>query len=180
MPQDLEQQTRKARTKLLLLTLGELKPKMPQIQVDPPRMVANGVTVDEVLQATSDTLDSGMMQYSSGATIGTGGFLETPNQRLYIRHVQPILTSDDLAHVAIDGGSGLPRQLDQHRGGQSEAVDCLRIRTSSRSGKLESVPDAGPMDRANRRHSSRAKNFSKRSMQALTDPFNHGVVYLAQ
>ncbi len=79
--------------------------QMPQIQVDPQRMAANGVTVDEVLQTTSDTLDSGMIQYSSGATIGTGGFLETPNQRLFIRHVQPILTPDDLARVAVDGAN---------------------------------------------------------------------------
>jgi len=77
--------------------------QMPQIQVDPQRMAAHGVTVDDVLQTTSDTLDSGMIQYSSGATVGTGGFLETPNQRLYIRHVQPILTADDLARVAERG-----------------------------------------------------------------------------
>jgi hypothetical protein len=33
------------------------------------------------------------------------------------------------------------------------------------AGKLDSVPDdAGPVDRANRRHSSRAANYAERSM----------------
>jgi CzcA family heavy metal efflux pump len=75
--------------------------EMPQVRVDPKRLAAHGVTLDEVLQSTSDTLDSGMIQYSDGAIIGTGGFLETPNQRLPIRHVQPIVTPADLARVAI-------------------------------------------------------------------------------
>jgi CzcA family heavy metal efflux pump len=76
--------------------------QMPQVQVDPELLAAYGVSVDEVLQVTSDTLDSGMIQYSDGATVGTGGFLETPNQRIAIRHVQPIITSADLAHVPIN------------------------------------------------------------------------------
>jgi CzcA family heavy metal efflux pump len=75
--------------------------EMPQVRVDPKRAAAHGVTLEQVLQTTSDTLDSGMMQYSDGSVIGTGGFLETPNQRLAIRHVQTILTPDDLARVPI-------------------------------------------------------------------------------
>ena len=76
--------------------------EMPQVQVEPARLAAYGTSLDEVLQVTSDTLDSGMIQYSSGATVGTGGFLETPNQRLAIRHVQSIITPDDLAQVSIN------------------------------------------------------------------------------
>jgi len=66
--------------------------EMPQVRVDPKRLAAHGVTVEEVLQTTSDTLDAGMMQFSNGSTIGKGGFLETPNQQLAIRHVQSIVT----------------------------------------------------------------------------------------
>jgi CzcA family heavy metal efflux pump len=75
---------------------------MPQVQVQPERLAAYGVTLDEVFQATSDTLDSGMVMYSEGAVIGTGGFLETPNQRLPIRHVTTIVEEEDLAHIAIN------------------------------------------------------------------------------
>ena len=38
-----------------------------------------------------------MLRFSDGAVIGTGGFIDTPNQRLGIRHVLPIVTPDDLA-----------------------------------------------------------------------------------
>ncbi|HEU5098779.1 MAG TPA: efflux RND transporter permease subunit, partial [Roseiflexaceae bacterium] len=75
--------------------------QMPQVRIDPKRMAAHGVTVNEVLETTSDTLDAGMMQYSDGSTIGKGGFLETPNQRFAIRHIQSIVTPDDLAMVPI-------------------------------------------------------------------------------
>lgn len=76
--------------------------QMLQVQVDPERMTAHGVSIDEVFQVTSDTLDVGLVQYSDGSIVGTGGFLETPNQRLPIRHVLPVVTPDDLAHVPIN------------------------------------------------------------------------------
>lgn len=76
--------------------------QMPQVQVDPARMARYGVTVDEVLQVTSDSLDSGMIQYSDGSKIGTGGVLETGGQRLAIHHTQPIKTADELAKISIN------------------------------------------------------------------------------
>lgn len=76
--------------------------QMPQVQVDPARMAGYGVTVDEVLQVTSDSLDSGMIQYSDGSKIGTGGVLETGGQRFSIRHTQPIKTADELAKISLN------------------------------------------------------------------------------
>jgi CzcA family heavy metal efflux pump len=76
--------------------------QMPQVQVDPALLAEYGVPVEEILQVTSDTLDSGMIQYSDGAIIGTGGFLETPNQRIAIRHVLPFVATEDLAHIPIN------------------------------------------------------------------------------
>jgi Cu/Ag efflux pump CusA len=61
--------------------------QMVQVQVDPERLAAYDVSMQQVLQVTSDTLDSGMIQYSDGARIGAGGYLETPNQTLAIRHI---------------------------------------------------------------------------------------------
>ncbi|HMN26696.1 MAG TPA: efflux RND transporter permease subunit [Caldilineaceae bacterium] len=76
--------------------------EMPQVQVEPAQLATYRTTLEEILQATSDTLDSGMIKYSDGARIGTGGYLETPNQRMAIRYVQPIVDTADLAHVAIN------------------------------------------------------------------------------
>ena len=61
--------------------------KIPTVEVDPARMLAHNLTVDEVLQVTADTLDVGIIQYSPAKTVGKGGYLETSNQRLPIRHV---------------------------------------------------------------------------------------------
>ena len=43
------------------------------------------------MDVTADALDAGLLRYSDGAVIGTGGFVETSNQRLDVRHVLPIV-----------------------------------------------------------------------------------------
>jgi CzcA family heavy metal efflux pump len=73
-----------------------------QVQVDTDKLLANDVSVYEINQVTSDALNRGLIPYSNGSNIGTGGFLETPNQRLLIRHVLPVLTASDLANVPIN------------------------------------------------------------------------------
>ena len=64
-------------------------------------MQANHVALDDVMEATADALDVGILQFSNGAVIGTGGFIETPNQRLHIRPVLSIKSAADLAQVVI-------------------------------------------------------------------------------
>jgi CzcA family heavy metal efflux pump len=75
--------------------------EMLQVQVDPERLDQNQVSLNHLMQATADAVDSGILQYSDGAYIGTGGFIETPNQRLGLRHNLPILTPEDLAKVPV-------------------------------------------------------------------------------
>lgn len=75
---------------------------MPQVQVDPALLKKYGIKLEEILQVTSDSLDAGLMQYAEGSTIGTGGFLETPNQRLMIRNVMPVKKAEDLTSVPIN------------------------------------------------------------------------------
>jgi len=80
---------------------------MFQVQIDPARMRENGVTIDQVMETTADSLDSGLLQYSSGGFIGTGGFVETPNQRLTVQHVSPILGPEALTNLPIKGREDL-------------------------------------------------------------------------
>jgi len=75
--------------------------QMLQVQTDPERLAAHDVSMQQVMTATSQALDAGLLQFSTGSLIGTGGFVETPNQRLSIRHVQPITTPAELAQVAV-------------------------------------------------------------------------------
>ena len=89
--------------------------QIPMVQVQPERLAEYGVPLNEVLEVTSDTLDVGIIPYSEGSTVGTGGFLETPNQRLPIRYATTVLTPEDLAQVTIDGrfdSDGQPLRLD--------------------------------------------------------------------
>src|SRR6185503_5686699 len=75
--------------------------KIPQVLVDPERMRAHDVSLDQVMETTSNALDVGILQFSNGAVIGTGGFIDTPNQRLNIRAVLPIKSAEDLSQVPI-------------------------------------------------------------------------------
>jgi CzcA family heavy metal efflux pump len=86
--------------------------EMLQIQVDPERMHQHGVTLSEVLEAGSDALDVGLALHSEGHMVGKGGWIDTPNQRIPIRHVLPIVydahdvTPDHLANVVLRHGNG--------------------------------------------------------------------------
>jgi CzcA family heavy metal efflux pump len=84
---------------------------MLQVQVDPERLKRNQVSLDRVMNVTADALDAGILRFSNGAIIGTGGFVDTPNQRLGIQHKLPIVTPDDLAKVPIQERGGQPLRL---------------------------------------------------------------------
>jgi CzcA family heavy metal efflux pump len=75
--------------------------KMPQVQVDLEKMRAYNVSLNEVMDVTADALDVGLLQYSEGSVIGTGGFIDTPDQRLGIRSVLPVITPETLGEVPI-------------------------------------------------------------------------------
>ena len=84
--------------------------KQMQVHVDPQRLQASGLSLTSVMDATGEALDAGILQYSESFNIGTGGFIDTPNQRLSIRHVLPIALPTDLATVPIykDNGDRVP------------------------------------------------------------------------
>ena len=74
-----------------------------QVQVKPDTLRSNGLTLNQIVTATGDALWVSPLSYLEASTAGTGGWIETPNQRLAIQHVQPISTPKDLAQVAIAG-----------------------------------------------------------------------------
>ena len=76
--------------------------KSPQVQVNLEKLNAYSVPLDEVMDVTADALDVGLLQFSEGSVIGTGGFIDTPNQRIGIRSVQSVVSPEDLAQVPIN------------------------------------------------------------------------------
>jgi Cu/Ag efflux pump CusA len=86
--------------------------QMLQVQVQPERMQANDVSLEQVMETTAAALDVGLLKFSNGAVVGTGGFIDTPNQRIGVQHVLPITTPRDLAQVPVEGRpDGKPLRL---------------------------------------------------------------------
>jgi len=73
--------------------------QMMTVQVEPKQLLAQNVPLESVMEATSDSVDSGLLKFSSGSVIGAGGYVDTANQQLGIRNVLPIVTPADLAKV---------------------------------------------------------------------------------
>jgi CzcA family heavy metal efflux pump len=77
--------------------------RLPQrhVQVDPDKLTEHDISLQKVMDVSADALDSGLLQYSDGAVVGTGGFVEAGGQRLNIRHVQPITGPEQLGEVPV-------------------------------------------------------------------------------
>ncbi len=81
---------------------GQRKRQM-QVQVDPENLKEKGVKLGEVIKTTGEALWVSPLTFLESSTPGTGGFFDTPNQRLGVRHVLPINEPEDLANVALHG-----------------------------------------------------------------------------
>lgn len=77
--------------------------KQVVVHVDPQQLQSHGVTLNQVANSAASALDVGLLAYLKGATIGTGGFIDTPNQRLNIHHIPPIVSPERMAQVTVDG-----------------------------------------------------------------------------
>lgn len=88
--------------------------RLPQrhVQVDPALLRKYDIPLDTVMSATGDALDAGLLRYSDGAMIGTGGWVETAGERFNIRTVQPIFDPGDLAQVPVVERNGRMLRLD--------------------------------------------------------------------
>ena len=71
-----------------------------QVLVDPDRLRAHDVSLDEVVSSARSAL-----------YVGAGGFVDTPNQRLAIMHRQAVRQPDDLARVAVAFRDGAPLRI---------------------------------------------------------------------
>ena len=75
--------------------------KSLQVQVDPSLMRAHDITLDEVMETTSNALDFGLLRYTSASKTRIDGMLDTPNQRLVIHYETPVFSPEHLAAVPL-------------------------------------------------------------------------------
>jgi CzcA family heavy metal efflux pump len=76
------------------------------VQVDPKKLARNGVSVDDVMNATGDSLDSGLLRFNGGSFLGKGGFVETGGVRLNVRNKVGISSPADLGKVVLERRDG--------------------------------------------------------------------------
>ncbi|MDT4948507.1 MAG: hypothetical protein QOJ37_1102, partial [Pseudonocardiales bacterium] len=77
-----------------------------QVQVDPQKLRHLGVTLSQVISSTGNALWVSPLTFVEASTPGTGGFVDTPNQRFGIQHVTPITTASSLSAVSIEDTGG--------------------------------------------------------------------------
>lgn len=76
-----------------------------QVQVDPARMQAKGVKLDQIIKTAGESVWASPLTYLNSSTPGAGGFIDTPNQRLGVRHISPTTTPETFAKVPVFGTS---------------------------------------------------------------------------
>jgi Cu/Ag efflux pump CusA len=79
-----------------------------QVQVDPKLLAERGVSLTQVVRTSANSLWVSPLSFVEASTPGTGGFIDTPNQRLGIQHILPITKPEDLASVTLEGPDRKP------------------------------------------------------------------------
>lgn len=71
-----------------------------QVLVEPERLRAHGLTLADIERAAGDAV-----------LLDTGGFVDTPNQRLPLRHAPAVLSAEELARSVVAYRAGAPLRL---------------------------------------------------------------------
>lgn len=71
-----------------------------QVLVKPEVLRANQISLDQVVRAAGDAV-----------VLGSGGFVDTPNQRLPVRQLSPFLEPGDLARCVVTFRNGVPVRI---------------------------------------------------------------------
>jgi Cu/Ag efflux pump CusA len=93
------------------LSIWGQREQQMQVEVDPAVLQARGVTLNQVIRTTGNAVWVSPLSFLESSTPGSGGFLETGNQRIGIQHVLPISTPSDLAQVRVENVAGTPLVL---------------------------------------------------------------------
>jgi CzcA family heavy metal efflux pump len=73
-----------------------------QVRVDPQRLADRNVSLDQIVQTAGNAMWVSPLSFLEASTPGTGGWIDTPQQRLEVRHVFPISTAGDLGKVRVE------------------------------------------------------------------------------
>ena len=95
------------------VSIWGLRDQQLQVQVDPEQLQDQGVTLNQVVETTGNAQLVSPLTFLEASTPGTGGFIETPIQRLQVRHVfENFGTPEALGDVTVEGTDGRLRVAD--------------------------------------------------------------------
>ena len=78
-----------------------------QVQVEPEHLRDRNVRLSQVISTAGNAQVASPVSYLEASTPGTGGFIETPNQRLQVRNVfDDIADPRELGEVPVEGTGG--------------------------------------------------------------------------
>jgi CzcA family heavy metal efflux pump len=77
-----------------------------QVLVDPAHLNEQGVSLDQVVETAGNSLWVSSLSFLEASSPGTGGFIDTPNQRLNVWPVLPISSPEELAKVPVVDAEG--------------------------------------------------------------------------
>jgi CzcA family heavy metal efflux pump len=73
-----------------------------QVLVDPERLRDSSVSLLQVIRTAGNAQLVSPLSFLEASTPGTGGFIDTANQRLQVRHILPTVTPKTLARVPLE------------------------------------------------------------------------------
>jgi Cu/Ag efflux pump CusA len=89
------------------VSIWGLRDQQLQVQVDPQVLRDRNVTLNQVINTAGNAQVVSPLSFLEASTPGTGGFIETPQQRLQVRHLLEKLTDPaEVAKVPVEGAPG--------------------------------------------------------------------------
>jgi multidrug efflux pump subunit AcrB len=87
-----------------------------QVLIDQERSHAQGVTQEQIIATAGDAMWVSPLTFLDASFPGTGGWIDTPQQRLGIQHFLPISSAQDMSGLPVDSAT-------QRLGEVAELVD---------------------------------------------------------
>jgi Cu/Ag efflux pump CusA len=90
------------------VSIWGLRDQQLQVQVDPEVLRDRNVTLNQVVSTAGNAQIVSPLSFLEASTPGAGGFIETPQQRLQVRHLLEKLTDPaEIAKVPVEGADNL-------------------------------------------------------------------------
>lgn len=83
-----------------------LRDKQMQVLADPTILKAKQTTLDQIISTTGNALWVSPLSFLNASTPGSGGWIDTPQQRMEVRHVLPIANPSQLSKVDVEEHNG--------------------------------------------------------------------------